>query len=544
MISGREALERLKDGNQRFASNVVSLTSLTSQTRRVELAAGQEPFAIILGCSDSRVPAEIVFDQGLGDLFVIRVAGNIVAPSQVGSVEFAAERYGTRLVVVLGHSQCGAILATLEELQRPTENQSRNLRSIVDRVRPSVEALLATELRHDLDALVGRAVRANIRASANHLRHGSAVLEQLIQDDGPARRGRGVLARDGAGGLLRRRAAERLTPALRPASAARACRGRRVRRPRGTGLQSSRDFDRFVQRRVFIEAGTTRKGTSRTSAAGVAPSDRCSPTGSRSGRDAGGSTWRAAPARCSRPCTIAADRRRWPASIDRRAHRDYARRRLPPAAARLHLGDAERLPFRSGVFDVVVSGLALNFMDAPAALAEQRRVAACGASSAPTCGTMPAATSSSCRFWDAAGVVDAEATRHDPGRRFSICNAVVLAGLFRGLAFTTSTRARSRGSRNSRPSTRTGARSTCARARSRSIWRARRRQRDRVRQRLKSTTPAAAGGIIRLKLRAFAVRGLASPVPPTRRTSTAGQSACSTSARRFAESTTRLIRRR
>jgi carbonic anhydrase len=144
----------------------------------------QEPFAIVLGCSDSRVPAEIVFDQGLGDLFVIRVAGNIVAPSQVGSVEFAAARFGTRLVVVLGHSECGAIVATLEELQRPTENQSRNLRAIVDRVRPSVEGLLDTDLKHDLDALVKQAVRLNIRASANHLRHGSEVLEQLIQNDG------------------------------------------------------------------------------------------------------------------------------------------------------------------------------------------------------------------------------------------------------------------------------------------------------------------------------------------------------------------------
>jgi carbonic anhydrase len=125
-----------------------------------------------------------VFDQGLGDLFVIRVAGNIVAPSQVGSVEFAASRFGTRLVVVLGHSQCGAILATLEELRRPTENQSRNLRAIVDRVRPSVEGLLESDLRHDPDALVKRAVRVNIRTSANHLRHGSEVLEQLIQQDG------------------------------------------------------------------------------------------------------------------------------------------------------------------------------------------------------------------------------------------------------------------------------------------------------------------------------------------------------------------------
>ena len=184
MISAREALERLRRGNGRFVSDVSGRQILTSQSRRNELAAGQEPLAIILGCSDSRVPAEIVFDQGLGDLFVIRVAGNIVAPSQVGSVEFAAERFGTRLVVVLGHSRCGALLATLEELGHPTEGQSRNLRSIVDRIRPSVEALLATELRHDADALVRQAVRANIRASANHLRHGSEVLEQLIQKDG------------------------------------------------------------------------------------------------------------------------------------------------------------------------------------------------------------------------------------------------------------------------------------------------------------------------------------------------------------------------
>jgi carbonic anhydrase len=181
MISAREALERLREGNRRFVSDVRSGDTLTSQTRRAELATGQEPFAIVLGCSDSRVPAEIVFDQGLGDLFVIRVAGNIVAPSQVGSVEFAAARFGTPLVVVLGHSQCGAVLATLEELQQPTEQRSRNLRSIVDRVRPSVEALLATELRQDPEALVRQAVRANIRASTNHLRHGSADLEQLIQ---------------------------------------------------------------------------------------------------------------------------------------------------------------------------------------------------------------------------------------------------------------------------------------------------------------------------------------------------------------------------
>ena len=119
MISGREALKRLREGNKRFASDTMSRETVPNHARRADLVSGQEPFAIILGCSDSRVPAEIVFDQGLGDLFVIRVAGNIVAPSQVGSVEFAATRFGTRLVVVLGHSQCGAIVATLEELQRP-----------------------------------------------------------------------------------------------------------------------------------------------------------------------------------------------------------------------------------------------------------------------------------------------------------------------------------------------------------------------------------------------------------------------------------------
>ena len=183
MVKAAAALARLQEGNRRFASNVRGSDAFLSHTRRAELTAGQEPFAIILGCSDSRVPAEIVFDQGLGDLFVIRVAGNIVAPSQVGSVEFAAARYGTRLVVVLGHSQCGAILATIEELVNPT-NQSRNLSSIVDRVRPSVEGLLTAGRAPDPESLVRDAVRANIRASVDHLRRGSEILEGLIREDG------------------------------------------------------------------------------------------------------------------------------------------------------------------------------------------------------------------------------------------------------------------------------------------------------------------------------------------------------------------------
>jgi carbonic anhydrase len=184
MLPAHEALERLREGNYRFAAGKRSHNADPSAARQDEVGKEQDPFAIVLGCSDSRVPAEIVFDQGLGDLFVIRVAGNIVAPSQVGSVEFAAARFGTRLVVVLGHSECGAILATLEEIQQPTENQSRNLSSIVDRVRPSVEELLKTELRHDMDALVGHAVRANVGVSVNHLRHGSEILENLIQHEG------------------------------------------------------------------------------------------------------------------------------------------------------------------------------------------------------------------------------------------------------------------------------------------------------------------------------------------------------------------------
>jgi carbonic anhydrase len=183
VIAAPEALDRLREGNARFATGVRSLDTLMRQRPLRELADGQAPFAVVLGCSDSRVPVEIVFDQGLGDLFVIRVAGNIVAPSQIGSVEFAAERFGTRLVVVLGHTRCGAIDATLDALRRPGHG-SRDLRSIVDRIRPSVEGLLATEVRHDREALARNAVRSNVRVSAHHLRHGSEALERLIQDDG------------------------------------------------------------------------------------------------------------------------------------------------------------------------------------------------------------------------------------------------------------------------------------------------------------------------------------------------------------------------
>ena len=184
MIPARDALTLLQEGNRRFVSETSNRDAIAGRARRLELASSQAPFATILGCSDSRVPVEIVFDQGLGDLFVIRVAGNIIAPSLIGSVEFAAEQFGTRLVVILGHTQCGAIQGTLEQLQRPVENQSRNLRSIVDLIRPSVEGLLATKLAQERPALIHEAVRAKIRASVKQLRHGSDVIEQLIQTDG------------------------------------------------------------------------------------------------------------------------------------------------------------------------------------------------------------------------------------------------------------------------------------------------------------------------------------------------------------------------
>lgn len=184
MLNAIDALARLRAGNHRFVTDQTTATALSSPARRGALVAGQEPFAIILGCSDSRVPAELVFDQGFGDLFVIRVAGNVVAPSQIGSVEFAASRYGTQLVVVMGHSQCGAVIATLEHMQGLTDNQSANLRSIVDRVKPSVETLMAGNRHIDPDTLVREAVRANVRVSVDHLRHGSALLERLIRDTG------------------------------------------------------------------------------------------------------------------------------------------------------------------------------------------------------------------------------------------------------------------------------------------------------------------------------------------------------------------------
>jgi carbonic anhydrase len=184
MTSALDALKSLQDGNRRFVEGMRRGVIHTDDVERSAMLETQSPIAVVLGCSDSRVPVELVFGQGFGDLFVIRVAGNIVAPSQIGSIEFAAEKFGVRLVVVLGHTRCGAVEATLDQMQRSTEGRSRNLQSIVDRIRPALTGLLNTELRKDKDLLMDVAVRTNVSMSANFLRHGSSIIEQLIADEG------------------------------------------------------------------------------------------------------------------------------------------------------------------------------------------------------------------------------------------------------------------------------------------------------------------------------------------------------------------------
>ena len=179
-VSALESLERLQVGNRRFIEGHQAHAEITLRDQLEASNRAQQPFAIVIGCSDSRVPVEIVFDQGIGDLFVIRVAGNVVAPSQIDSVEFAVDQFGTQLVVVLGHSNCGAIRATLDELHRPDEKRSANLHSIVDRIRPAVESLVGGELEDDREAMVRAGVRANVSSSVEQLRHGSTLLENLI----------------------------------------------------------------------------------------------------------------------------------------------------------------------------------------------------------------------------------------------------------------------------------------------------------------------------------------------------------------------------
>lgn len=170
------ALQRLIDGNQRFRRGEGGAVAGRGFDP-ARASAIQRPFAIVLGCSDSRTPVEIVFDQGFGDLFVVRVAGNIVAPSVVGSIEFAASQFGTRLVVVMGHTGCGAVAATLDALATGLGPASKNQRAITDRIAPHVQAIARSGSGGDLHR---EAMRANVRASVDHLRHGSQILEELV----------------------------------------------------------------------------------------------------------------------------------------------------------------------------------------------------------------------------------------------------------------------------------------------------------------------------------------------------------------------------
>lgn len=174
-LSPAASLRRLAEGNRRF---LAPGGPPSARPWSPELAEGiQRPFAIILGCSDSRTPVEILFDQGFGDLFVVRIAGNIVAPSVVGSIEFAASRFGSRLVVVMGHTRCGAVSATVESLSTGRDHESHNVRDITDRIAPHIAELVK---RGTSDQIVREAVRANVRASADHLAHGSRILEDLV----------------------------------------------------------------------------------------------------------------------------------------------------------------------------------------------------------------------------------------------------------------------------------------------------------------------------------------------------------------------------
>ena len=174
-LSPEQALTRLAEGNRRFRE--ASGSSPARSWSRHLATEPQCPFAIILGCSDSRTPVEILFDQGFGDLFVVRVAGNIVAPSVVGSIEFAASQFGSRLVVVMGHTRCGAVMATIKTIETGLGPESKNIRAITDRIAPHIESLVRPG---DPEHFIHEAVRANVRASADHLRHGSRILEDMV----------------------------------------------------------------------------------------------------------------------------------------------------------------------------------------------------------------------------------------------------------------------------------------------------------------------------------------------------------------------------
>ena len=173
-------IQELLEGNQRFVSGETIKCSRESLKKFKNFAeTGQKPKAIVLCCSDSRAPVEMIFDQDVGDLFVIRVAGNIIAPSLVGSVEFAATTFGTKLVIVMGHSQCGAIEATLNYIENAGTVSSENIHDIVRRIKPHIhEIAQMPALSHDEKSSL--AVKVNVQASVSQLEHSSRLIEGLI----------------------------------------------------------------------------------------------------------------------------------------------------------------------------------------------------------------------------------------------------------------------------------------------------------------------------------------------------------------------------
>lgn len=177
-----QVIEDLKAGNQRFLSGTSTQTSQSSLKKLKEFASkGQFPKAIVLCCSDSRAPVEMIFDQDIGDLFVIRVAGNIIAPSLVGSIEFAASLYGTNVVLVMGHTQCGAVTATLNHIENPQTISSENIHDIVSRIKPHIFTISQMhEISHDHKLEL--AVEANVLASVSQLSHSSRLIEALVDE--------------------------------------------------------------------------------------------------------------------------------------------------------------------------------------------------------------------------------------------------------------------------------------------------------------------------------------------------------------------------
>ena len=174
-------LKELKAGNKRFLAGKSVQSSKSSLKKLQDFAkTGQAPKATVLCCSDSRAPVEMIFDQDIGDLFVIRVAGNIVAPSLVGSVEFAANRFKTHLVLVMGHTQCGAITATLDHIENAQAISSENIYDLVSRIKPHILPIAQMKKITRAEKME-RAVEANVRASVNQLSHSSRLIESLVQ---------------------------------------------------------------------------------------------------------------------------------------------------------------------------------------------------------------------------------------------------------------------------------------------------------------------------------------------------------------------------